>query len=126
VDNIVGQVPEVVGRNGEGTFALLENNDQRHIYAESYRSLRSAILFLAIEGDRPKVLLITSAVPEEGKSTIAVNLARTLALGGSRVLLVDGDMRKGRLHQALGLQSEPGLAEVLRQTADLEKVIQTD
>jgi polysaccharide biosynthesis transport protein len=122
--NVVGQVPEVQSLKRGATLPLLAADDKRHLFAESYRNLRSAVLFMAIEGERPKVLLITSAVPNEGKSTVAANLARALALGGSRVVLVDGDLRKGVLHQLLGLQREPGLAEVLRQPGDLEKVIQ--
>jgi capsular exopolysaccharide synthesis family protein len=65
-------------------------------------------------------------MPGEGKSTIAANLARTLALSGSRVLLVDGDLRKGSLDQLLKLRGEPGLAELLLHTCDPEKVIQKD
>jgi capsular exopolysaccharide synthesis family protein len=124
-DAVVGLLPEVT-QKGEVTMSLLELNDPRYMYAESYRSLRSALLFLPVEGERPKVLLITSAVPNEGKSTIAANLARTLALGGSRVLLVDADLRKGRLHEMLGLQCEPGLVELLHQPDNLDSVIQRD
>ena len=51
------------------------------------RNLRFALLFLPASVERPKIMLITSAMPGEGKSTIAANLARTLALGGSRVVL---------------------------------------
>jgi hypothetical protein len=93
-DEIVGQVPEVTRLNGKGPL-LLEDGEDRHMYLESYRNLRSALLFLAVEGARPKLLLITSALPNEGKSTISVNLARTLAQGGARVLLVDGRAPKG-------------------------------
>jgi capsular exopolysaccharide synthesis family protein len=125
-DILVGQVPEVPLLKSGAPLALLQDNDDRHIYAESYRSLRSALLFLAVEGERPKVLLITSAVPNEGKSTITTNLARALALGGSKVLLVDGDMRKGHLHDLLGLESKPGLAELLRQPDDPYQFIQTN
>ena len=124
-DAVVGLLPEVT-QKGEVTMSLLELNDPRYMYAESYRSLRSALLFLPVQGERPKVLLITSAVPNEGKSTIAANLARTLALGGSRVLLVDADLRKGHLHKMLGLQCEPGLVELLRQPDNLDSVIQRD
>jgi capsular exopolysaccharide synthesis family protein len=124
-DTVVGLLPEA-GQAGGGIMPLLALNDPRHIYAESYRSLRSALLFLATEGERPKVLLIASAMPGEGKSTVAANLARTLALSGSRVLLVDGDLRKGHLHHLLGLQRGPGLAELLSQTCDPDKVMQTD
>src|SRR5205085_5190001 len=87
--NLVGQVPEVTSFPPGGGLPLLEMGDQRHAYAESYRNLRSAILFMAVEAQRPKVLLITSALPNEGKSTVAANLAKTLALGGARVVLVD-------------------------------------
>ena len=124
-DNVVGLLPEVT-QQGEVTMSMLELNDPRYMYAESYRSLRSALLFLPVEGERPKVLLITSAVPNEGKSTVAANLARTLAMGGSRVLLVDADIRKGHLHKLLGLQSEPGLVELLRQPDSMDGVIQRD
>jgi capsular exopolysaccharide synthesis family protein len=125
-DQVVGQVPNVGNRKGESALALLENEDERHMYAEAYRNLRSAILFLAVAGERPKILLITSAVPDEGKSTIAANLARTLALGGARVVLVDGDIRKGRLHELMGLRVEPGLTEALRQPAELGNILQTN
>lgn len=125
-DAVVGQVPELPQPKKGAPLALLEPDDDRHIYAESYRSLRSALLFLASEGDRPKVLLVTSAVPNEGKSTIATNLARSLALGGARVLLVDGDLRKGHLHELLQLESKPGLAEVLQQPGLLDQIIQTN
>jgi capsular exopolysaccharide synthesis family protein len=124
-DDVVGLLPEVTQKD-EVTMSLLELNDPRYMYAESYRSLRSALLFLPMEGERPKVILITSAIPNEGKSTIAANLARTLALGGSRVLLVDADLRKGRLHAMLGMQCEPGLVELLRQPDNLDSVIQRD
>jgi capsular exopolysaccharide synthesis family protein len=122
-DAVVGLLPEVT-QKGEVTMSLLELNDPRFMYAESYRNLRSALLFLPMEGERPKVLLITSAIPNEGKSTIAANLARTLALGGSRVLLVDADLRKGRLHEMMGMQCEPGLFELLHQPDNLDGVIQ--
>ena len=122
-DSVVGQVPEI-HEFSKMPLALLDGNDDRHMYAESYRSLRSALLYLMVEGRRPKVVLITSAVPNEGKSTIATNLARTLAMGGSKVLLVDGDLRKGHIHEKLKLQSKPGLSDLLRQPDDPGKFMQ--
>lgn len=123
-DSVVGQVPEIPEFSKTAPLALLDGNDDRHMYAESYRSLRSALLYLMVEGRRPKVVLITSSVPNEGKSTIATNLARTLAMGGSKVLLVDGDLRKGHIHEKLKLQSKPGLSDLLRQPDDPDKFIQ--
>ena len=88
-DNVVGQVPEMPGSEvaNRSPLALLQSNDDRHMFAESYRNLRSALLYLAVDGKRPRTLLITSAVPNEGKSTVASNLACAIALGGSKVLL---------------------------------------
>ena len=126
-DSIVGQVPELKDHP-----ILMANSDakitdnEEHILAESYRSLRAALFYLPMEAERPKVILITSAVPNEGKSTIALNLARAIALGGSRVLLVDGDLRQGRLHERLTLKSEPGLAELLRASGPIPDVVQTN
>jgi len=125
-DYVFGQVPDMPAIRGGSPLALLGYNDDRHLYAESYRNLRSALLFLAVEGVRPKTLLITSAVPNEGKSTIATNLARSLALGGARVLLVDADLRRGHLHDLLGLQSKPGLTEMLQTRGHLAPCIQTN
>jgi capsular exopolysaccharide synthesis family protein len=122
---VVGQLPELA-RNGKDAVRLLELDDPRHSYAESYRNLRSALLFSATDGKRPRILLVTSAMPGEGKSTVAANLARTLAVSGSRVLLVDADLRRGRLHDLLHLQKQPGLAEVLRGMAEPEDVLQRD
>jgi Mrp family chromosome partitioning ATPase/uncharacterized protein involved in exopolysaccharide biosynthesis len=110
---VVGQVPEVHNERKKRRPALLEGNDPRHIFAESYRSLRSALLFGVPLEAKPKTLLVTSAIPSEGKSTVAANLARTLAFGGSRVLLIDADLRRGVLHDLFGVAREPGLAELL-------------
>ncbi|MBK5291386.1 MAG: polysaccharide biosynthesis tyrosine autokinase [Acidobacteriia bacterium] len=123
---VVCQVPEVTGLKLAEQLPLLEVNDERHAYAESFRSLRSALLYMTIESERPKVILVTSAVPHEGKSTVSANLARALAMGGSRVVLVDADLRKGVLHERLELQQSPGLAEVLTGADPLDKVIQTN
>jgi len=124
-DNVVGQVPDIRQLKSGAPLGILERHDDRHMYVESFRSLRSALLYITADSERPKVLLITSAMPSEGKSTIATNLARILAMGGVRVLLVDGDLRKGRLHDLLGLQSKPGLSDLLLQADDFDKIVQT-
>jgi succinoglycan biosynthesis transport protein ExoP len=122
-DSVVGQVPEVPQMDGKAPLLLAEGKNQ-YMLAESYRNLRSALTFMAVEGARPKVVLITSALPSEGKSTVATNLAQALALGGARVVLVDCDLRRGVIHARMGLQREPGLSEILHESAGLE-VIQT-
>jgi capsular exopolysaccharide synthesis family protein len=124
--NVVAQLPAVRPASRKKPVPLLEVDDSRHVYAESYRNLRSAILFMATGAERPKTILFTSAVPSEGKSTVAANLARTLAMGGSRVVLVDCDLRKGVLHELMGKPASPGLTELLQNGATLDQSLQTN
>ncbi len=79
--------------------------------AESYRTLRSSLLLGA--GGNAKVLVITSALPSEGKTMTAVNCATVMAQQGTKVLLVDADLRRSSLHRSFGIRKEPGLGDVL-------------
>jgi tyrosine-protein kinase Etk/Wzc len=72
---------------------------------------------------RAQTIIIASSVPEEGKSTIALYLAATMALGNSRVLLVDADMRRGRLHEFFRAAPGPGLAEILNRDTSAARAI---
>jgi len=92
--------------------ALVTCSDPRSQAAESYRALRTSIL-LSSSSAPPKVLLVTSALQEEGKTTISANSAIVLAQKGSRVLLVDADLRRPGLGQMLGLNSSSGLSTLL-------------
>src|SRR5208282_1878711 len=92
--------------------------------AEEFRSLRSQ-LYRARKERRLKSILVTSALPNEGRSFVAANLARVLALqAGCRVLLIDADLRNPRLHSAFGTSSAPGFSEYLQQGADELEVMQ--
>ncbi len=115
-ENVLGQIP---WEKTKGKVSLLQADDARHIFAESYRNIRSSIFFMPYEGPRPKTLLITSAVPNEGKSTISANLAITLALSGAKTLLIDGDLRRGAQREAFGLSSRIGFSEVLQGQSQL-------
>ena len=75
------------------------------------------------EGPRPKTLLITSAVPNEGKSTVSSNLAITMALSGAKTLLIDGDLRRGALREAFEIHSKIGFSEVLKQEVNWREVV---
>ena len=91
---------------------------------EQFRSLRSRIYEL--RDKRPlKTILVTSGLPQEGKSFVSTNLAVSLARNkAARVLLIDGDMRRYTVHQILGCNSEPGLADYLSGRATLPEVLQ--
>jgi capsular exopolysaccharide synthesis family protein len=112
-EKVLGQVMDVRIRKQHTQMRPEILAGQKFEFLESFRSIRSALYFMNQNGARPKTLLITSSVPQEGKSTVALYLAATLAVGGSRVLLIDGDMRKAKLHRHFGLASSPGLAEIL-------------
>jgi tyrosine-protein kinase Etk/Wzc len=79
---------------------------------EAYRALRTNLLFSRIE-QPPRVVVFTSPMPGDGKSTTAANLALVLAQQGHKILLVDADMRRGVLHEVVKAPREPGLSEVL-------------
>jgi polysaccharide biosynthesis transport protein len=80
--------------------------------AEVYHTIRTALLF-SQPGRTPKSILFTSAVENEGKTVTALNVALAFAQTGSRVLLVDADLRKGRCHHILGIDNDSGLSELL-------------
>ena len=119
-ENVLGQIPK---EKTKGRVTLLQPDDARHVIAESYRNIRSSIFFMPYEGPRPKTLLITSSVPNEGKSTISSNLAITMALSGARTLLIDGDLRRGALREAFGISSKIGFSEVLKQEVNWQEVV---
>ncbi len=98
--------------------------DEQAQGTEQFRALRSR-LYQARERQPLKRVLITSALPKEGKSFVAANLAQALVRQpGQRALLVDADLRGARLHVTLGTAASPGLSEYLTQQADEFKIIQ--
>ena len=119
-ENVLGQIPR---EKTKGKVTLLQPDDARHIFAESYRNIRSSIFFMPYDGPRPKTLLVTSAVPNEGKSTISANLAITFALSGARTLLIDGDLRRGAQREAFDLSSKIGFSEVLKGEVNWQEVV---
>ncbi len=119
---VVGQVPETKALDDPAS-RLLKADDDRYMFVEGFRNIRSSLLFMPCGETRPKTLIVTSAVPNEGKSTVSANLAQILALGGYRVLLIDADLRCGGLHRFFGLPEGPGLTELLSDKAHLEQVL---
>ena len=90
--------------------------------AESYRALRTSLL-LSNLGAPPKVIMVTSALPQEGKTTTSINTAVVLAQKGVRVLLIDADLRRPSIHKTLGMGPRSGLSNVLTGSTTLEQAI---
>ncbi len=90
--------------------------------AESYRALRTSLL-LSNLGAPPKVIMVTSALPQEGKTTTSINTAVVLAQKGVRVLLIDADLRRPSIHKTLGMGPHSGLSNVLTGSIRLEDAI---
>jgi tyrosine-protein kinase Etk/Wzc len=110
--------------NGRAGPRLLDSLSVPGI-GEAYRSLRTNITFSRLD-EAPRTLVVTSPAPGDGKSTTAANLAITMAQQGLRVLLIDADMRRGRLHDSFGVRREPGLSNVLRGQTGLDTAVHHD
>lgn len=113
---------ETAGPFRDTTVDLITHHDSRSQLAEAYKELRTATL-LASPDQPPRTILVTSCLPEEGKSLTSLNLAIALAQSGKRVLLVDADLRRPRLHRALGINNEHGISTYLSGNSPVERLI---
>lgn len=102
---------------------ILAVKDSGDIAIESLRSMRTAIHFALMNASN-NVIAISGPAPEIGKSFITTNLATILAQGGKRVLVIDGDMRRGYLHKYFNADIKPGLSELLNHQNSYEDVVQ--
>lgn len=94
-----------------------------HDFGEAYRAIRTALTG-QLPGEGPRVIAVGSSQPLEGKTTTAVNIAMALAVGGSRVLLIDADMRRPSVHKALRMANDRGLSQLLAGQARMREVVQ--
>lgn len=102
---------------------LIVDNHSRSIRAEAFRHLRTSLQFLDVE--RPvRVVVVTSSIADEGKSTTATNLAISFSDSGSKVLLIEADLRRPRVADYLGMERAVGLTNVLVGQVDVEDVLQ--
>ena len=91
--------------------------------AEDYRHLRANLQFLDVD-EPPKVIMVSSALPSEGKTTVVINLALALAEAGRKVTVVEADLRRPKITRYLGMVGGVGLTNVLAGTADITDVTQ--
>ena len=94
----------------------------KNVLRESFQALRTALL-LASRSEGCQIVMVTSATPSEGKTTVSFNLARVLASGGERVLLIDGDLRRPRLHRLVSSKNVRGLTSVVLGEREVRDVI---
>jgi capsular exopolysaccharide synthesis family protein len=111
---VAGQEP-LPGSVQETRVELASCDTRPSVIAESFRSVLVSLLFSEDDGSRPKLLVLTSASPSEGKSTVASNLAIVMANIGQRVLLIDADLRRPRQHEIFDIDNARGLTTLLRE-----------
>lgn len=120
----LGPVPKLRPKlAGERSRDLLALQEPKSIYAEAYRAVRTSLLFSSPDNP-PRIMVVTSPGPQEGKSLTSVNLAVTMALTGNRVLLVDADMRKPRLHKVFDLRNVFGLSNLVGGESEVSAALQ--
>jgi capsular exopolysaccharide synthesis family protein len=118
---VLGQLPPPPKNLGkEGKLVMLA--DPTSPEAEAFRTLRANLAF-ANARHNARIIMITSAGDEEGKSTTAANLALALARGGRRVVLIDADLRSPRLHEFFDLDAKPGLTDLALGDAELDDAL---
>jgi len=106
----LGMIPAFVAKDTTGPPLI--GNGMPHEFSEAFRGIRTNLLFSSAEAGS-KSIVVTSTGPGEGKSVVSSNIAMSLALAGQRVLLIDADMRRPKIHELFGVSIEPGLSNVM-------------
>lgn len=120
---VLGLLPVVEGWSSDSVPRLITITDTSSPTAEAFRSLRTSLQFLGVER-APRIFQIVSANAGEGKTTTASNLGVVLALAGRRIVVVDCDLRRPRLHEFLGRSSSVGFTSVYLREATLAEAVQ--
>jgi capsular exopolysaccharide synthesis family protein len=104
---------DIVPLSSTDLGSIFMSTDPKSSVAESFRTIRTGLMLSSSENNPLKVILLTSSVPHEGKTTVSANLAVAMAQMGEKVLIIDVDLRRHNLHELFGLKSKGGLTEVL-------------
>lgn len=117
-------VPKRLGKVPEIAISIVAHHRPKSRQAEAYRAVRAALFFNA-RGQQHQVIQVTSPQAGDGKSTLAANLAVSIAQSGRRVLLLDADFRRPTIHKLFGLPNQDGVSSILAGVAELDEAIQT-
>jgi len=127
---LLGHIPlalqkDLIAKKGSRVdVAVCVHHKPSSSLAETFRTVRTGLFFSAA-GKNAKIIQITSPAPRDGKTTVASNLAVAIAQSGKRVVLLDADCRKPRVHKLFGIDRQPGLKEIIRGNAPARDVWQT-
>ena len=123
---VLATLPELTGKTKPSSAAELVIEKPTSAFSEAVRGLRMGLTLSNVDTP-PKVVMVTSSVPEEGKTTVAISLARQAARSGQRVILIDGDLRRPSVANTLGLGAvENGIVEAIVGTSPFDKCIVRD
>lgn len=103
--------------------ALAEASDEQSQLVENFRVIRTNLMSVSMNSKAPQVVMVTSAMPKEGKTVISSNLAHSFARTGGSCILLDTDLRRGRMHRLFGYRKSPGLSEHLLGEVSLDQAI---
>ncbi|HKB86391.1 MAG TPA: polysaccharide biosynthesis tyrosine autokinase [Ignavibacteriaceae bacterium] len=123
--NVLAWIPQIegIGMNGTNEFEFIVAKKPDSIPSEAFRALRTRIQFSHPDKDSIKTILITSSAPQEGKTTVAINLGGSFAQSNRRTLVVDCDLRKPRIHTVFNSNRFPGLIDYLFDKTSLSEII---
>lgn len=114
----VDELEQITGLPALGVVTddqMVDDMSQSYHGSEAFRIVRAGILFGTSGPRDAKVIMVTSSRPREGKTTISMRLAMAMAHSGSTTVLIDGDLRRGRIHRSFGFERSPGLSDYLTQ-----------
>ena len=118
----LGIIPKL-GTTDEQTALLDRHTAKETNLLENFRVIRTNLLSMGAVTKAPQVVIVTSAMPKEGKTFVSSNLALSFAQTGAKTLLMDTDLRRGRLHRLFGYRKQPGLSGVLMDQVPLDEAI---